>query len=181
MSSIQIQTKSNGINFTSSQRLGVAAFLFLSLSTLVYAGKSIPPIAISTNDNKVYAGLKWTLNEGIKPQAVIGFRHTNIGSDGHTDGGDISLSAKFIDGFQLDKTRLKYINGNNDVQGEVGGGYDFTKGLFLGASANGPYINLGVDYLIQAKDKSIDPYIMLNTLSRTKTKTETIIIPPLLC
>ena len=129
----------------------------------------------SSSDNKVYAGLKWTLNEGIKPQAVIGFRHTNIGSDGHTDGGDISLSAKFIDGFQLDKTRLKYINGNNDVQGELGGGYDFTKGLFLGGSANGPYINLGVDYLIQAKDKSIDPYIMLNTLSRTKTKT--IIIP----
>ena len=137
--------------------------------------------SVSSTDNKVYAGLKWTLNEGIKPQAVIGFRHTNIGSDGHTDGGDISLSAKFIDGFQLDKTRLKYINGNNDVQGELGGGYDFTKGLFLGGSANGPYINLGVDYLIQAKDKSIDPYIILDTLSRTKTKTKTIVTPIYYC
>jgi hypothetical protein len=154
--------------------------LFVLLLLICSAQLLAGPVAystssISSNDNKVYAGLKWTLNEGIKPQAVIGFRHTNIGSDGHTDGGDISLSAKFIDGFQLDKTRLKYINGNNDVQGELGGGYDFTKGLFLGGSANGPYINLGVDYLIQAKDKSIDPYIMLNTLSRTKTKT--IIIP----
>ena len=153
--------------------------LLLICSAQLLAGPVVySTSSISSNDNKVYAGLKWTLNEGIKPQAVIGFRHTNIGSDGHTDGGDISLSAKFIDGFQLDKTRLKYINGNNDVQGELGGGYDFTKGLFLGGSANGPYINLGVDYLIQAKDKSIDPYIMLNTLSRTKTKTETIIIPP---
>ena len=150
--------------------------LLLICSAQLLAGPVVySTSSISSNDNKVYAGLKWTLNEGIKPQAVIGFRHTNIGSDGHTDGGDISLSAKFIDGFQLDKTRLKYINGNNDVQGELGGGYDFTKGLFLGGSANGPYINLGVDYLIQAKDKSIDPYIMLNTLSRTKTKT--IIIP----
>ena len=150
--------------------------LLLICSAQLLAGPVVySTSSISSNDNKVYAGLKWTLNEGIKPQAVIGFRHTNIGSDGHTDGGDISLSAKFIDGFQLDKTRLKYINGNNDVQGELGGGYDFTEGLFLGGSVNGPYINLGVDYLIQAKDKSIDPYIMLNTLSRTKTKT--IIIP----
>lgn len=160
--------------------------LFLLLLLICSAKLLADPVAystssISSNDNKVYAGLKWTLNEGIKPQAVIGFRHTNIGSDGHTDGGDISLSAKFIDGFQLDKTRLKYINGNNDVQGELGGGYDFTKGFFLGGSANGPYINLGVDYLIQAKDKSIDPYIMLNTLPRAKTKTQTIVIPLIPC
>ena len=129
--------------------------------------------SVSSTDNKVYAGLKWTLNEGIKPQAVIGFRHAGIGYQGHTDGGDISLSAKFIDGFQLDKARLKYFNGGNDVQGELGGGYDFSKGLFIGGSAKGPYINLGVDYLIQAKEKSIDPFIMIDTLSRTKTKTQT--------
>ena len=153
----------------------IVLLLLICSAQLLAGGGGYYETSVSSTNNKVYAGLKWTLNEGIKPQAVIGFRHTNIGSDGHTDGGDISLSAKFIDGFQLDKTRLKYINGNNDVQGELGGGYDFTKGLFLGGSANGPYINLGVDYLIQAKDKSIDPYIMLNTLSRTKTKT--IIIP----
>ena len=157
------------------KKIHLFTLILLVASSQLFAGKGNDYYLVSSNDNKVYAGLKWTLNEGIKPQALIGFRHTNIGSDGHTDGGDISLSAKFIDGFQLDKTRLKYINGNNDVQGELGGGYDFTKGLFLGGSANGPYINLGVDYLIQAKDKSIDPYIMLNTLSRTKTKT--IIIP----
>ena len=160
------------------KKIHLFTLILLMASPQLFAGKG-DYYLVSSKDNKVYAGLKWTLNEGIKPQALMGFRHTNIGSDGHTNGGDISLSAKFMDGFQLDKTRLKYINGNNDVQGELGGGYDFTKGLFLGGSANGPYINLGVDYLIQAKDKSIDPYIMLNTLSRTKTKTETIIIPPL--
>jgi hypothetical protein len=158
------------------KKIHLFTLILLMASPQLFAGKGDYYLVSSkdnSKDNKVYAGLKWTLNEGIKPQAVIGFRHTNIGSDSHTDGGDISLSAKFIDGFQLDKTRLKYINGNNDMQGELGGGYDFTKGLFLGGSANGPYINLGVDYLIQAKDKSIDPYIMLNTLSRTKT----IVIP----
>lgn len=159
------------------KKIHLFTLILLVASSQLFAGKGNDYYLVSSNDNKVYAGLKWTLNEGIKPQAVIGFRHTNIGSDGHTDGGDISLSAKFIDGFQLDKTRLKYINGNNDVQGELGGGYDFTKGLFLGGSANGPYINLGVDYLIQAKDKSIDPYIMLDTLSKTKT----IVIPLLPC
>ena len=158
-------------------KLFISFLTLLTLSSYSFGGPAV--ISQTNTDNRAYAGLKWTLNEGIKPQAVIGFRHTNTGSDGHTDGGDISLSAKFIDGFSLDKTRLKYINGNNDVQGELGGGYDFTKGLFLGGSANGPYINLGVDYLIQAKDKSIDPYIMLDTLSRTKTKT--IVIPLIPC
>ena len=57
-------------------------------------------INTSTNDNRVYAGLKWSLSGGIKPEAVLGFRHANINSSGDTDGGDISISAKFMDGFQ---------------------------------------------------------------------------------
>ena len=163
MSSIQIQTKSNGINFTSSQRLGVAAFLFLSLSTLAHAGKSSPSIAISTNDNRAYAGLKWTLNEGIKPQAVLGFRHANINSNGDTDGGDISISAKFMDGIQPGQLRVKYFNGKEDVQGELGGGYDFTQGIFGGVGIHAPYSNVGLDLFPNAQTK-FDPYIQLDTI-----------------
>ena len=71
----------------------------------------------SLTTNRAYAGLKWTLNEGIKPQAVFGFRHARTESNGDTDGGDISISAKFIDGFQLGKLRAKYFNGKEQVQG----------------------------------------------------------------
>ena len=163
MSSIQIQTKSNGINFTSTQRLGVAAFLFLSLSTLAHAGKSSPPIAISTNDNRAYAGLKWTLSGGIKPEAVLGFRHANISSNGDTDGGDISISAKFMDGIQPGQLRAKYFNGKEDVQGELGGGYDFTQGIFGGVGIHAPYSNVGLDLFPNAQTK-FDPYIQLDTI-----------------
>ena len=93
----------------------------------------------SLTTNRAYAGLKWTLNESIKPQAVFGFRHARTESNGDTDGGDISISAKFIDGFQLGKLRAKYFNGKENVQGEVGGGFDFTKGIFAGAGIHAPY------------------------------------------
>ncbi len=56
-------------------------------------------------DNRIYAGVKWTLNEGIKPQAVVGYRHARTESNGDTDGGDVSISAKIFDGFQLGKLR----------------------------------------------------------------------------
>ena len=95
--------------------------------------------------NRVYAGLKWTLNEGIKPQAVVGYRHAKTESNGDTDGGDVSISAKFIDGFQLGKLRAKYFNGKENAQGEVGGGYDFTKGIFAGIGINAPYSLIGLD------------------------------------
>ena len=93
----------------------------------------------SLTDNRVYAGLKWTLNEGVKPHAVFGFRHARTESNGNTDGGDISISAKIIDGFQLGKLRAKYFDGKEKVQGEVGGGFDFTKGLFAGIGVHAPY------------------------------------------
>ena len=79
------------------------AFILMLVSNITFAGGGgsiLPSINTSTNDNRVYAGLKWSLSGGIKPEAVLGFRHANINSSGDTDGGDISISAKFMDGFQ---------------------------------------------------------------------------------
>jgi len=143
----------------------IIAILFLSLSTLALAGKGDPPpsITTSTNDNRAYGGLKWTLNEGIKPQAVLGFRHANINSNGDTDGGDISISAKFMDGIQPGQIRAKYFNGKEDVQGELGGGYDFTQGIFGGVGIHLPYSNVGLDLFPNAQTK-LDPYFQLDTI-----------------
>ena len=66
----------------------------------------------SKSENRGYVGLKWTLDEGVKPQAVVGFRHDSIKANGDTDGEDLSISAKFFDGFQWGKLRAKYFNGN---------------------------------------------------------------------
>jgi hypothetical protein len=120
-------------------------------------------INTSTNDNRVYAGLKWSLSGGIKPEAVLGFRHANINSSGDTDGGDISISAKFMDGFQPGQIRAKYFNGKEDVQGEVGGGYDFTQGIFGSLGVHAPYSNIGLDLLPNAQTK-FNPYVQVDSI-----------------
>jgi len=143
-------------------KLFISFLTLLAVSSYSLAGGSITQ---TNTDNRAYAGLKWTLNEGIKPQAVIGFRHAKTESNGDTDGGDLSISAKFIDGFQLGKLRAKYFNGKEKTQGEVGAGYDFINGLFAGVGVHAPYSNLGVDLLPTAKDK-IEPYLQLDTIKR---------------
>ena len=115
--------------------------------------------------NSIYTALKWTFGEGIKPEALLGIRHAKIVSNGDTDGGDLSISAKFIDGFQLSKFRVKYFDGKENVQGEVGGGYDFNKGLFTGIGVHAPYSNLGIDLLPFAKDK-LETYIQIDTIKK---------------
>jgi hypothetical protein len=115
--------------------------------------------------NSVYAALKWTFGEGIKPEALLGFRHAKTVPNGDTDGGDLSISAKFIDGFQLSKFRVKYFDGKEKVQGEIGGGYDFNKGLFTGIGVHAPYSNLGIDLLPFAKDK-LETFIQIDTIKK---------------
>jgi hypothetical protein len=117
----------------------------------------------SISDDRLYAALKWTFGESIKPEALLGFRHSNINSTGDTDGGDLSISAKFIDGFQLSKFRAKYFDGKENVQGELGAGFDFNKGLFTGISVHAPYSNLGIDLLPFAKDK-VETYFQIDTI-----------------
>lgn len=80
----------------------ILSFLaILIITNQALAGGAFVPTDTSRSDNRAYAGLKWTLNEGVKPEAVIGVRHARVESSGDTDGGDLSISAKFIDGFQI--------------------------------------------------------------------------------
>ena len=142
------------------------AFVLMLVSNITFAGGGgsiLPSINKSSNDDRAYAGLKWSLSGGIKPEAVLGFRHANISSNGDTDGGDISISAKFMDGIQPGQLRAKYFNGKEDVQGELGGGYDFTQGIFGGVGIHLPYSNVGLDLFPNAQTK-LDPYIQLDTI-----------------
>tara|TARA_R110002096_G_scaffold152824_16_gene316180 strand:- start:2954 stop:3508 length:555 start_codon:yes stop_codon:yes gene_type:complete len=114
-------------------------------------------------DDSVYAGLKWTLNKGTKPEVVVGYRHARVKSNGDVDGGDLSFSFTLLDGFKPGKIRTKYFDGKEKAQGEVSVGYDFANGLFVGAGAKAPYSNLGVDYLLSA-DNPWEAYFILDTL-----------------
>lgn len=116
-----------------------------------------------------YGGLKWTFGEGFVPEIVVGYRHAEVGSNGNVQGGDFSFSFKVTGDLQLSnfiqpgKVRVKYFNGVEYLQGEVGGGYDFKKGLFAGISAQGPYSNAGVDYHFSAKSP-YETFLEFNSL-----------------
>ena len=68
-----------------------------------------------------------------------------------------------MDGFQLGQIRAKYFNGKDNVQGEVGGGLDFNKGIYTGIGVHAPYSNLGIDLLPFTKDK-LEPYLQVDTI-----------------
>lgn len=125
------------------------------------------PILCTTSQssihNSIYAALKWTFGESFKPEAVLGFRHAKVDSSGDTDGADVSISAMFVNGLELGKLRAKYFNGKDNVQGEVGGGLDFNKGIYTGIGVHAPYSNLGIDLLPFTKDK-LEPYFQVDTI-----------------
>ena len=157
-------------NFFIKQLVLLATIALLSSNAMAGIPIGFAPTLVTTpgsasqNVNRGYAGLKWTLGQGITPSAVIGFRHANVEAGGHVDGGDISMSFNFAGGFQLGKLRAKYLNGQENVQGELGGGYDFTKnGLFAGASVQGPFVNAGADL---GFNSGFEPYVMINTLRK---------------
>jgi hypothetical protein len=163
------------MRFIKPSKLTLVLCSFLSSSAFASGYYSLVPgnAGAALTDNRVYAGVKWTLNEGIKPQAVVGYRHARTESNGDTDGGDLSISAKFIDGFQLGKLRAKYFNGKENVQGELGGGYDFTKGLFTGIGVHAPYSLIGLDLHPFINDNKLEPYIQIDTNKRYKKPNDT--------
>lgn len=130
----------------------------------------LTPATISTTGstdtvNRGYVGLKWTLGEGAMPAVVIGFRHANVESNGDTDGGDISFSFNVIGGLQAGQLRTKYFNGQENLQGEIGAGFDFSRGLFVGVGAKAPYSNLGIDYHF-SPGSAWQPYFILDSLKK---------------
>jgi hypothetical protein len=140
----------------------------------------IAPIASGTdvntsaNSNMGYGGVKWTLGDSLVPELVAGYRFASVTNNGATQGGDLSMSVKITGKTQLNnlihlgKLRAKYFNGIDYLQGEVGGGWDFAKsGMFAGVSAQGPFVNTGVDYDFSGANsfsKSFSPYAGFNSI-----------------
>ena len=123
----------------------------------------------SRTDNKVYAGLVWTLNHQASylPDLSIGFRSLKVNSNNDVKGGDLNGRVSFNGGLSFDSFRLVYVGGNRDIQGNLGGGYSFNqKSLLANGAVEGPYIKVGSDFMIN--DKSFVPYVELNSLSKPR-------------
>lgn len=161
---------------TRKNNIALLGFVAILPASVALAGFAPPPPTVpatvtttggSAKDtvNRGYLGLKWTLGKGTTPAVVVGVRRAIVKSNGDTQGGDISFSFNLAGGPSPDKVRVKYFNGQENVQGEVGGGYDFSKGGFAGIGVQGPFVNLGVDYLF-SQASHWEPYFILNTLKK---------------
>jgi hypothetical protein len=100
----------------------------------------------SKTETKAYVGLNWSLDGGAMPSLVLGALRPRVKSDGDTEGANLAFFINLAGGIKPGKLKLSYINGKEDVQGELGVGYDFLKAApLLGLGVNAPYVNAGVD------------------------------------
>lgn len=145
--------------------VGSAIFLTL-LSSTALAGSIPTPTSITTGaasqtDTKAYLGLNWTLGGGTTPALVLGVFNTKVKSNGDTTGANLAFHVKFAGGLAPGKIKLSYLNGSENLQGELGLGYDFVRSsplAFLGLNA--PYVAAGVDAYA---NPGLVPYVTLHT------------------
>jgi len=83
----------------------------------------------SRTDNKIYAGLVWTLNHQATylPDLSFGFRSLKVNANNDVNGGDLNGRVSFNGGLSFDSFRLVYVGGNRDIQGNLGGGTHLIK------------------------------------------------------
>ena len=138
----------------------VAAVSALACSAAM-AGIPVIPAATSNTDTKAYAGLNWTVDGGLTPALVLGVFHTKVKSNGDTTGGNLAFHVNLAGGVKPGKLKLSYLNGQDNLQGEVGGGYDFIKAaplVFLGV--NSPHLAVGIDGYM---NPGLVPYATVHT------------------
>ena len=144
-----------------------ALFLLLcNLSNLAFAGMAPPDPTISFSsdertDNEFFVGLNWELGGSMTPQGVIGYRRAKVDSSGNVDG--FSLNYGFLfNGFQPGNIKAIYFDGKENLQGEIGFGYDFKKHSPLGVlGVQAQYINFGTDYIF---GNGFKPYGGINSI-----------------
>ena len=149
------------------------------ISTSSYAGIVVPPPIIvappvpavsksnADTENRVYAGLIWTLKDKTSwiPDLTFGFRSLRVKSSNSVNGGDVSARIKLYDGVAFDSVVLSYVGGKRDILGNLGLGYSFTNSSFLGAlDAQGAYSRIGSDF--QFNDKKFIPHLEVLTVDK---------------
>lgn len=131
----------------------LAAFTCLLAFNFASAGAPIAPQPTYTNtevsDDEAFIGFNWTLGGSLTPELEFGFRDVDVQSDGDVSGAGISISFDLMN-MAFDKIKLKGIKGDQDLQGELGGGYSLLGGQWLGTvGAQGQNFNLGLDLMQQ--------------------------------
>lgn len=147
-----------------------ATAIGILLSTTVFAGFTPTPTFVTTagtssgtsrTDTRAYAGLNWSLGGGYTPALVLGVTNAKVKSNGDTTGIRLAFHVNLAGGIAPGMLKLSYLNGKEDVQGEIGGGYNFIKSApALGLGINGPYVSAGIDAYL---NPGIVPYVSVNS------------------
>ena len=157
------------------KKTALATFCALALASSSALAGSIPSTTYSlsgttnngakTNTN-AYAGLNWSLGGSWTPAVVVGLFNTRVKANGDTEGANLAFHLNLAGGIKPGKLKLSYLNGKENVQGEVGIGYDFMRGApLLGLGVNGPFIGAGIDGYLNF---NIVPYLNLHSQDRFK-------------
>ena len=155
---------------------------FLAVAIFSSIAYALPPTNEYSNtetETRAYAGLVWSLNNhsNIKPDLIVGIRSLRVNSNHNVNGANLGARIKLQDGISFDSVRLNYVDGQRDIQGNIGAGYSFANSSLLGnLSISGQYLNLGSDFLINTK--TFNPYVDINTLSKPdKVNAKSVFIP----
>ncbi|MFC3615473.1 hypothetical protein ACFORG_17085 [Lutimaribacter marinistellae] len=109
-----------------------------------------PPAGVATNssDTTLYVGLNLLFGSGAPTlEGILGVASGETDTSGDVTGGKAALHFRLNDGFGLRKFKITGLVGDEDVQGELGFGYNFESQSFLGVlGANGKYWAAGADY-----------------------------------
>ena len=125
----------------------------------------------SETETRGYVGLNWKMDGGVTPALVIGVYRAKVESDGDTTGGDLAFYLNLAGGVKPGQLKLNYLNGREDLQGEIGIGYDFLKQApLLDLAVNVPYISVGVDAYMGA---AFVPYGTLHTKGKFDKPSQT--------
>lgn len=148
----------------------LAALIAALFSTAVFAGIAPTPIATTTagsssetsrTTTRAYVGLNWSLGGGYTPALVLGVTNAKVKSDGDMTGARLAFHLKLAGGVAPGMLKLSYLNGKEDVQGELGVGYNFIKAApSLGLAINGRYVAAGVDAYMGS---GLVPYVTLSS------------------
>ncbi len=125
----------------------------------------------SKNDTKAYVGLNWQLGGGMTPALVLGVVNTKVKSNGDTTGANLAFHLNLAGGVAPGKIKLSALDGKNDLQAELGLGYNFmTAKPFVGLGLNAPYVAVGVDGYLTT---GLVPYMTLHSLEAFDKPTQT--------
>lgn len=127
--------------------LGLSSVLLTA--QMATAGGPPPPTTtynVDKAENEVFVGFNWTFGQSV-PQIELGYRNLDVNSNGDVKGAGASVSFDWTE-FSFDKIKLFGIRGNDDVQGQLGGGFSLLQQQWLGtASIQGNYLFINADLL----------------------------------